>query len=407
MMWRSALWLALTCAATTVALPAENHGQSCPVKHDPLPNWHEGPFKEVIRLIEGCPEGRGFCRELIHGSEVTTKTKTVTPMPTTVKIIQTITDHSREVTRTTTKGITSIITEPRATATHYVTSTLTQTVPLTTTDLSTSTSVDVSTVFLTSPDFITITKPATSFMTNTVTEVITDDTTATVSEYFTDTTTETFSNTITDYATVFVTSYITDHATNYVTNLHTEIATDTITNSHTETTTISFTDTATATVTDTISSTTTREVDVTTTDTQSLTTIQTDFITSTNTLSATETDYITATITSVETDGVTVTATAVTTIAPVKRAEINARAALHTPSALKNIHDGHLSSACSFLWDEKWLSTTYTTTTVAKPTVGSISLESRRSYANLLNRLLKPLPHTHTCLEPIQSTSQR
>lgn len=268
MMWRSALWLALTCAATTAALPAENHGQSCPVDHDPSPNWHEWPFKEITRLIEGCSEGRNFCRELIHGSTVTTKTKTVTLMPSIVKITQTITDHSREVTRTTTQGITSTIAEPLATTTIYATSTLTQT------------------------------------------------------------------------------------------------------------------GTAFATATDTISSTTTQEIDVTTTDTQSLTAIQTDFVTDTDTLSATETDYITATITSVETDVFTVTATTVTTIVPVKRDEINTRAALHTPSALRTIHDRHLSSACSFLWDEKWLSTTYTTTTVAKPTVRSVSLESCRPYAN-------------------------
>lgn len=121
---------------------------------------------------------------------------------------------------------------------------------------------------------------------------------------------------------------------------------------------------------------------MTTTDIQSPTLIQTDFITSTNTLSATETDYITATITSVRTNGVTVTTTAVTTIAPAKRDDINARPALPTPSALRNIDGSHLSRACSILWDEKWLSTAYTTTTVAKPTVRPILIESCRPYAN-------------------------
>lgn len=209
MMWKSALWLALATAATTSALHSKDHGESCPVNHDPSPNWNEGPFKEIIYLIEGCPGGRSFCRELFHQSDVTTKTKTVTPVPTTVKITQTIIEHSREVTKTTTQGITLItltIAESPITTTLFATSTLTQTVPLTITDLSTSTSVDVSTVFLTSPDYETVTRSVTSFITNTVTQVITNDTTATLTEYFTDTTTETFSNTITDYETVYVTS---------------------------------------------------------------------------------------------------------------------------------------------------------------------------------------------------------
>jgi hypothetical protein len=52
------------------------------------PNWHE---KGIIRLIEGCPEGRPFCGELIgEFFEVITQTKTFTPAPTTVRVFQTI-----------------------------------------------------------------------------------------------------------------------------------------------------------------------------------------------------------------------------------------------------------------------------------------------------------------------------
>ncbi|KAJ5741397.1 hypothetical protein N7533_010806 [Penicillium manginii] len=168
-----------------------------------------------------------------------------------------------------------------------------------------------------------------------------------------------------------VTAFITKPATVFISDLFTDVATDTITNYHTETVTLSYTDTATATATDAVSSTTTQEVDVTATNTVSRITINTDMEIVTNTFSATETDYTTATFTTVETDGVTVTTTAVVTmLAPtVKRDVVEERAAGATPSALRGIHTTHLQSACAFLYFEDWVSTIYTTKTLARPTV--------------------------------------
>lgn len=102
----------------------------------------------------------------------------------------------------------------------HTTSTLSHTVALTVTELSTLTTSGISTVFLTEPDYETITVPVTSFITNTVTEALTDYAAATITQTFTDTTKETFTNTITDYSTAYKTAFITDLATDYVTNLY-------------------------------------------------------------------------------------------------------------------------------------------------------------------------------------------
>jgi hypothetical protein len=254
----------------------------------------------------------------------------------------------------------------------------------------------VSTVFLTQPDFETITVTVTRFITNTITDAITDYAAATITESFTDMTTETFTNTITDYFTAMVTAFITKPATVFISDLFTDVATDTITNYHTETVTLSYTDTATATATDAVSSTTTQEVDVTATNTVSRITINTDMEIVTNTFSATETDYTTATFTTVETDGVTVTTTAVVTmLAPtVKRDVVEERAAGATPSALRGIHTTHLQSACTFLYFEDWVSTIYTIKTLARPTVRVYSL-IRKPHI-----LIRSIGHSyghHTC----------
>jgi hypothetical protein len=373
MTWKSSLLLALACVATTSALPSHpqdhpHQGNSCPVKR---PDGHEKPLEEIIRLIEGCPEGHLFCRELIREKcEVVTKTKTMTPVPKTVKVTETITDHPHRVTKAATNWITSTIVKPQTgTTTLHTTSTLTRNVGLTVTDLSTLTTTDISTVFQTESDYETVTVPVTTFITNTITEATTDYAAATITQSFTDTTTETFTNTITDYSTAYITAFITDLATDYVTNLYTDVATATVTNLHTETVTLSFTDTATATTTDTILSTTTQAVGFTETNTLSETTIQTDFETITNTVPVTATEYTTAIFTTVQTDGVTVTTTAVVTVAPAKRDMIDGHAAFITPSALRGIHDTYLSSACSTLYAEHRTSTVYTTKTVATPTV--------------------------------------
>lgn len=60
------------------------------------------------------------------------------PLPATVKVTHTITDHPWQVTKTTTKHLTStIVEEPTRTTTLHATSTLSQTVHVTATDLTT------------------------------------------------------------------------------------------------------------------------------------------------------------------------------------------------------------------------------------------------------------------------------